>query len=197
MVRHVSDVNETGMLVVDSVVPGGPAHKHLEPGDVLVHVNQEVVTQFLKLETLLDDSVGKGIDLHIERGGTSLTVKLMVQDLHSITPNHFLEISGAVIHPLSYQQARNFRFNCGLVYVAETGYMLYRAGVPRHAIIKFAGEEISKLDDLISVLAKLSKGVRVPLEYVSHSDQHRNKSVLVTMDRHEWYAPPQILLATI
>ncbi|KAJ6838540.1 putative protease Do-like 7 isoform X2 [Iris pallida] len=193
MVRHVSDVNETGMLVVDSVVPGGPAHKHLEPGDVLVHVNQEVVTQFLKLETLLDDSVGKEIDLHIERGGTSLTVKLMVQDLHSITPNHFLEISGAVIHPLSYQQARNFRFNCGLVYVAETGYMLYRAGVPRHAIIKkFAGEEISKLDDLISVLAKLSKGARVPLEYVSHSDQHRNKSVLVTMDRHEWYAPPQI-----
>jgi len=27
-----------------------------------------------------------------------------VQDLHSITPDHFLEVSGAVIHPLSYQQ---------------------------------------------------------------------------------------------
>lgn len=27
-----------------------------------------------------------------------------VQDLHSITPNYFLEVSGAVIHPLSYQQ---------------------------------------------------------------------------------------------
>ncbi|KAJ6793499.1 protease Do-like 7 [Iris pallida] len=193
MVRHVSPVSETGMLVVDSVVPGGPAHKHLEPGDVLVHVNGEVVSQFLKLETLLDDSVGKEVDFHIERGGISLTIKLMVQDLHSITPNHFLEISGAVILPLSYQQARNFRFNTGLVYVSQTGYMLYRAGVPRHAIIKkFDGEEISKLDDLISVLAKLQKGARVPLEYVIYTDRHRNKSVLVTMDRHEWYAPPQI-----
>ncbi|OVA11903.1 PDZ domain [Macleaya cordata] len=193
MVRHASPVGETGMLVVDSVVPGGPAHKQLEPGDVLVRVNGEVITQFLKLETLLDDSVKQDIDLQIERGGTSLTVKLMVQDLHSITPNFFLEVSGAVIQSLSYQQARNFRFKCGLVYVTEPGYMLSRAAVPRHAIIKkFAGKEISQLDELISVLSELSRGARVPLEYISYLDRHRSKSVLVTVDRHEWYAPPQI-----
>ncbi|XP_010274652.1 PREDICTED: protease Do-like 7 isoform X2 [Nelumbo nucifera] len=193
MVRHASPAGETGMLVVDSVVPGGPAHKHLEPGDVLVRLNGEVITQFLKLETVLDDSVDQEIDLLIERGGTSLTVKLLVQDLHSITPNYFLEVSGAVIHPLSYQQARNFRFTCGLVYVTEPGYMLSRAGVPRHAIIKkFAGEEISQLDDFILVLSKLSRGARVPLEYISYMDRHRSKSVLVTVDCHEWYAPPQI-----
>jgi hypothetical protein len=38
----------------------------------------QVVTQFLAMETLLDDSVGKEIDLQIERGGTPLTVKLEV-----------------------------------------------------------------------------------------------------------------------
>ncbi|KAK4564950.1 hypothetical protein RGQ29_006841 [Quercus rubra] len=193
MVRNASPQGETGMLIVDSVVPGGPAHKHLEPGDVLVRVNGEVITQFLKLETLIDDSVNQNLELQIERGGMPLTVSLMVQDLHSTTPDYFLEVSGAVIHPLSYQQARNFRFNCGLVYVAEPGYMLFRAGVPRHAIIKkFAGEEISRLEELISILSKLSRGVRVPLEYISYTDRHRRKSVLVTVDRHEWYAPPQI-----
>lgn len=193
MVRLVSPPGETGMLVVDSVVPEGPAHKHLEPGDVLVCINEEVVTQFLRLETILDDSVGSEIDLQIERGGVPLTVKLKVEDLHSITPNHFLEVSGAVIHPLSYQQARNFRFKCGLVYVAEAGYMLSRASVPRHAIIKkLAGEDIAHLDDLITVLSKLSRGSRVPLEYVKYTDRHRNKSVLVTVDQHEWYAPPQL-----
>ncbi|RLN09934.1 protease Do-like 7 isoform X1 [Panicum miliaceum] len=193
MVRVVSPDGETGMLVVDSVVPEGPAHKHLEPGDVLVRINEGVVTQFLRLETLLDDSVGMEIDLQIERGGVPLTVKLQVEDLHSITPNHFLEVSGAVIHPLSYQQARNFRFKCGLVYVAEAGYMLSRASVPRHAIIKkLAGEDIANLDDLIAVLSKLARGSRVPLEYVRYTDRHRNKSVLVTIDQHEWYAPPQL-----
>ncbi|VAI48645.1 unnamed protein product [Triticum turgidum subsp. durum] len=193
MVRLVSPAGETGMLVVDSVVPEGPAHKHLEPGDVLVHINGEVVTQFLAMETLLDDSVGKEVNLQIERGGVPLTVKLEVEDLHSITPNHFLEVSGAVIHPLSYQQARNFRFKCGLVYVAEAGYMLSRASVPRHSIIKkFAGEDIENLDDLIAVISKLSRGARVPLEYVKYTDRYRNKSVLVTIDQHGWYAPPQL-----
>uniref|UniRef100_A0A0A0LAZ8 PDZ-like domain-containing protein n=1 Tax=Cucumis sativus TaxID=3659 RepID=A0A0A0LAZ8_CUCSA len=71
--------------------------------------------------------------------------------------------------------------------------MLFRAGVPRHAIIKkFAGEEISRVEDLVSVLSKLSRGTRVPLEYISYTDRHRRKSVLVTVDHHEWYAPPQI-----
>ncbi|RZC76926.1 hypothetical protein C5167_001104 [Papaver somniferum] len=193
MVRHASPAGETGMLVVDSVVPDGPAHKLLEPGDVLVRVNGEVITHFLKLETLLDNSVDQKIDLLIERGDSSLIVNIKVQDLHSITPNSFLEVSGAVIQSLSYHQARNFRFKCGLVYVTEPGYMLSRAAVPRHAIIKkFAGKEILKLYDLISVLSELSKGARVPLEYISYWDRHRSKSVLVTVDQHEWYAPPQI-----
>lgn len=57
--------------------------------------------------------------------------------------------------------------------------MLYRAGVPRHAIIKkFAGEEIALLDHLISALSKLHRGARVPLEYVSYMDRHRRKVML-------------------
>lgn len=108
----------------------------------------QVITQFLEMETLLDDSVDRKIELQIERGGALLTVDLMVrfttgnhifpsflytcsclyfvqkecslvalwvyltcsvdalqaQDLHSITPYSFLEVSDAVIHPLSYQQ---------------------------------------------------------------------------------------------
>lgn len=55
-------------------------------------------------------------------------------------------------------------------------YMLSRASVPRHAIIKkLAGEDIAHLDDLIAVLSKLSRGTRVPLEYVKYTDRHRNK----------------------
>lgn len=193
MVRQASAPGETGMLVVDSVVPCGPADRQLESGDVLVRVNGEVTTQFLKLEALLDDSVDKKIELQIERGGTSLTVDIVVQDLHLITPDCFLEVSGAVIHRLSYQQARNFCFQCGLVYVSDPGYMLSRAGIPRHAIIKkFADDEISQLEDVISVLSKLCKGDRVPLEYISYRDRHRRKSTLVTIDRHEWYNAPKI-----
>lgn len=37
-----------------------------------------MITQFLKMETLLDDSVGQKVELQIERGGTPMTVQLLV-----------------------------------------------------------------------------------------------------------------------
>ena len=108
---------------------------------------------------MVDDSVGKVIDLEVERGDVPVKVTdLKVQDLHSITPDSFLQISGGVFHPLSYQQARNFSFKCGLLYVAQPGYMLSRAGVPALAIIKkFAGKETKRVEDFISIFSKLTR----------------------------------------
>ena len=42
----------TGMLVVDQVVPGGPADKKLEPGDIVVRVNGALVGTFLAWEEI-------------------------------------------------------------------------------------------------------------------------------------------------
>ncbi|GJW92097.1 protease Do-like protein 7 isoform X2 [Tanacetum coccineum] len=66
--RHASPLNETGMLVVDSVV-----------SDVLVRMNGEVITQFLKMETILDDGVGQNVKLEFERGGVRMTVVQLVE----------------------------------------------------------------------------------------------------------------------
>lgn len=38
-----------------------------------------------------------------------------VQDLHAVTPASFLEVSGAILHGLSLQQARNNSAACGQV----------------------------------------------------------------------------------
>ncbi|CAI7816156.1 unnamed protein product, partial [Closterium sp. NIES-54] len=192
-VRREAGAAETGLLVVDSLVPGGPAEGSLEPGDILVRVNGKVLTQFLALEAILDDAVGGTVTLDVERGGAPLSLALTVHDLHAVTPARFLELSGGVLHALSYQQARNFRFPCGLVYVAEPGYMLSRAGVPRFAIIqKLADEDVPDLEAFLRVFAGLKAGARVPIEYVTHGERHRPKSVLLLVDRHAWYAPPQM-----
>lgn len=45
------ELRTTGMLVVDSVVPGTPADGVIEAGDVLCCVNGQVVTHFLTLGT--------------------------------------------------------------------------------------------------------------------------------------------------
>ncbi|CAI5965219.1 unnamed protein product, partial [Closterium sp. NIES-65] len=179
-VRREAGAAETGLLVVDSLVPGGPAEGRLEPGDILVRVNGKVLTQFLALEAILDDTVGGTVTLDVERGGTPLSLALTVHDLHAVTPDRFLELSGGVLHALSYQQARNFRFPCGLVYVAEPGYMLSRAGVPRFAIIqKLADQDVPDLETFLRVFARLEAGARMPIEYVTHGERHRPKSVHV------------------
>lgn len=46
-----------------------------------------------------------------------------------------LELAGGSVHALSYQQARNNRSIVGQVYVAEPGYILGRAAVPKYAVV--------------------------------------------------------------
>eukprot|EP00898_Chlorokybus_atmophyticus_P002713 jgi/Chlat1/3442/Chrsp23S03767 len=195
LVRKASSVKgteETGMLVVDSVVPNGPAASVLEPGDVLIKMQDQVMTQFLDLEATFDDHVGKQIEVVFQRGGKEIQASLTVQDLHSITPDTFLEVCGGVIHALSYQQARNFSAHCGLVYVAEAGYMLSRAAVPKQAMIhSLAGIPTPNLDAFIEALAQQAQGSRVPLEFTTTSNRHHKKSVLVTVD-WRWYASPRL-----
>ena len=74
----------TGMLVVDSIVPGGCAEGLLEPGDVVIRVQDRVVTYFLTLEGMLDDAVGSSVSLVVERGGIAVQVTLTV-----ILPNSY------------------------------------------------------------------------------------------------------------
>lgn len=109
------NTHNTGMLVVDSIVPGGPADRRLEVGDVLVRVNGAICNDFLSLEDALDAHVGRPVRLLVERKGQPVDLEVSVQDLHVATPRTFLEFGGGSVHPLSYQQARNFASNLSQV----------------------------------------------------------------------------------
>jgi len=81
------------------------------------------------LEVKLDSLVGAEVHLKIQRGGQEKYVIIGVHDLHQIIPTEFLEISSGVVHPLSYQQAKNYNLPVGGVYMAASGYMFTRAGM--------------------------------------------------------------------
>nr|CCA16476.1 proapoptotic serine protease nma111like protein puta [Albugo laibachii Nc14] len=157
---------EVGMLTVSEILPQGAAKDKLQPGDILIRINGQLITQFVPLETVLDDHVDKSINIEVERAGKVIQTSIDVHDLHAVTPSRFLEIGGAVINPLSYQQARNHAQIAGAPYVAHPGYFLQRAGIGRGSIIHaINGQETPNLNALRDCLANCEDGERIVVKY--------------------------------
>jgi S1-C subfamily serine protease len=178
---------KTGMLVVDNVLPGSPGDKVLQPGDVLVRVNGQLVASFEPLEAVLDDSVGQDVELQLERGGQPYKAIIHVDDLDSITPSAYLEFGDAVVHTLSYQEARHFHRPPHGVFVASPGYSLDVAGVPRGAVITSVNSKpVDNLAQFEALITPLGDGARVALRFVTLDDASRSQLHSVRIDRR-WF----------
>ena len=181
----------TGMLVVGEVQPGSPAFGALQTGDVLVKVDDRYVTQFEPLEALLDDAIGRTVTLEVQRGGKPVKTPLVVGDLDAITPSAFVEFGEAVVHDLSYQQARHFNLPVSGVYVANPGYALASANVPRGALITAVnGKPVKRLADFRAVLDGLGDGDRASLRYTTMDDPNGSVLKSFRMDRR-WFPARQ------
>ncbi len=177
----------TGMLVVDEVLPGSPTEGKLQPGDILTHVNGQLMTTFQPLEEILDSSVGGQVQITVERGGEQVSQSLPVSDLHAITPSEYLEFGDAVVHTLSYQMARHFNAPVRGVYVANPGYVLNAAGVPRGAVIASVnGKPVENLAEFRDIIATLAHGERAALRYTTLDDPKGSATRVMYMDR-AWF----------
>ena len=145
--------DQTGMLAVEQVIPESAADGKLAPGDILVRVNGELITEFVPLAAILDGNVGKEITIELERGGRTLSETVLVIDLHDISPDEYLEFGDALVHNLSYQQARHYNRRPSGVYVANPGYALSRSAIPRGAVIdEVGGEPVENISDIERIL---------------------------------------------
>jgi S1-C subfamily serine protease len=177
----------TGMLVVDEVLPGGPADGRLEPGDILISVDHVLLREFVPLEQHLDAAVGRAVSLLIQRGDRELRVEVTPADLHSVTPDAFVEVGGAVVHELSYQQARHLNVPVHGIYVASPGYLLSVAGIPRGAVIThLGGVEVATLQAFETQLAAVASGDPLRIRYFTREDPQRSSLRVVNMSRR-WF----------
>lgn len=177
----------TGMLRVKDTLPGGPAGEHFQPGDILTHLNGKLISTFLPLEEVLDESVGKEVTVRVERGGEVIEATLTVDDLHALSPASFVEAGGSVIHNLSYQKARHYGVPVEGLIVSQSGYMLSSAGIPRSALIReVGGTPVSTLDELWEVFSATPDGASLPIRYSSIHESWREQMGVVKMD-HKWF----------
>jgi S1-C subfamily serine protease len=177
----------TGMLVVSEVLPGSASASVLQPGDILIRANGKFITQFEPLDDLLDSAVGGKVELELERGGKAVSASLPIADLNSITPDSYLEFGEAVVHTLSYQQARHFNVPVAGVYVANPGYVFAAAGIPRGAVItQLQSKPIANIDDMEQAIAALGDGDRATVRYFTMEDPNGSELHSLRMDRR-WF----------
>lgn len=178
---------KTGMLAVQERIVQSPADDMLEPGDILLRVDGELITEFVPLAAILDEKVGQTVTLELERGGKRRTTALPVTDLHAITPDEYLEFGNAVVNNLSYQQARHFNRPIKHVYVADPGYTLARSAIPRGAVItEVGGTVVTDIATFERELTKLADGDRTTIRYVTVEDPQNSVVRSLQMDR-TWF----------
>ncbi|KAL6707831.1 hypothetical protein ACN47E_003731 [Coniothyrium glycines] len=182
---------ETGMLVAEVVLPQGPASGKIEEGDLLIRINGELLTQFVRLDALLDDNVNKTITATIQRAGENLDVELDVGNLHDITPDRFVSVAGASFHDLSYQQARLYAISLkdAGVYVCEAaGSFRFADGYTSGWLIQEVDNQPTpNLDAFIEVMKKIPDRKRVVIVYKHLRDLHTANTSITAIDRH-WHA---------
>jgi len=177
----------TGMLTVQQVIAGSPADGRLQPGDILVRINGELVIEFVPLAATLDGQVEKDITVDIERGGRRITETFPVSDLHGITPDEFLQFGDAVVNDLSYQQARHYNHPLEGIYVANPGYLLSKAAIPRGAVIsELGGVPVDDLANMERELAGLADGDRTTVRFNTIEDPRNSVVRSLQMDR-TWF----------
>jgi len=176
---------ETNLLVAEIVLPEGPSHNKVEEGDVLLKVNGELISQFIRLDDIFDSNVGKTVKLLLVRGGDEVEVEIEVGDLHKITPDRFVAVSGASFHNLSYQQARLYGVACKGVYVCEaTGSFRFESSDNGWIIQTVDHKKTPDLDTFIEVMSGIPDRARVVVTYKHLRDLHTLHTTIIYIDRH-------------
>lgn len=184
-VRGIPSTSE-GLLVVNRVIPDSPADAHLEVGDVLIEIAGRLITDFAGLAEALDGAPGRTLKVRVERAGVSHESEIEVSDLHAITPKAYVTLGGAVLHELSYQQARHYGRPIGGMFVAENDYMLRAGGVNGFGIIhEIDGRQTNSLDALEEALAGIANGAAARVRWIDRSDPGRERVSLVRFNR-QW-----------
>ncbi|KAH8689409.1 putative nuclear serine protease HtrA2/Nma111 [Talaromyces proteolyticus] len=184
---------ETGMLVAEIVLPEGPGDGKLQEGDVLLKVNGELLTQFHRLDDILDSSVDQTVRLLVQRGGQDLEVECEVGDLHAITPDRFVTVAGATFHDLSYQQARLYAIATRGLFVCEaTGSFKIENTISGWIVDTVDKRPTRNLKEFIEVMKTIPDRARVAITYKHIRDLHTRGTSILYIDRH-WH--PKMSLA--
>jgi S1-C subfamily serine protease len=157
---------ETSMLVAKSVLPAGPADSKIEEGDVLLKINDQIITLFKDMTSILDANVSNTIKILVHRGDEEVQLEIMVEDLHSITPDRYIMVAGSLFHDLSYNLAQQYRLavrDAGVSLCYSNGSFNLGSG---YALIhSIDGKMTPNLESFANVIQQIRGKTSKPLKF--------------------------------
>ncbi|MEM7292405.1 MAG: PDZ domain-containing protein [Pseudomonadota bacterium] len=181
------DPDTTGMLVVGQVIAGGVAMGLLEEGDILFSINDQAVTQFVRLEALLDSHVGEMVKVQVQRQLVQREFEIPIADFHALQPDAMVEVGGAILHNMTLQAARATNKAQEGVLLADRGYMFARANMsPGAVIVEINGQPMRNLDDFIELLQSSTDGDQWFVRYYVARREFTTELARVIVDRR-WF----------
>lgn len=185
--------NENSLLVAETVLLEGPADGKVQVGDILVKVNEQLLTSFIALDAILDASVGSTVDLLLQRGGQDHRVTISVHDLAKITPDRFVAVAGGIFHNLSYQYARLCRIPCRGLYVSEAeGSFRGVYNLTGSIIDTVDHKDTPDLEAFIEVMRNIPDKSRIVISYRATRDLDNRRISSIYIDQ-KW--DPDLVLA--
>lgn len=167
------------MLVVDMILPKGPADGKLQKGDLLLAVNGELVSAFTKLEEIMDSHVGESLAIQVRRGDNKIDVEIKIEDLYAITPRRFIVVGDAHFHDISHILARSLGIACQGVYCPENGTMWM---LPSGSIVDSVDNiPTPDLDTFIKVIRCVNDKDNVKITYRNIVDLHAKATYFVSL----------------
>ncbi|KAF4337780.1 serine protease [Fusarium beomiforme] len=160
---------ENNVIVALDVLPEGPSDGKLKEGDILLKINNELVTQFLRLNEIFDSNIGKTVRILVQRDGHDVEEDILVQDLSDITPDRFVTVGAACFHDLSYQIAQRYVLPCRGVYVNSVNH-----------------KKTPNLDAFVQVMKEIPDRARVAIKFWYVWERHTVRTAVVPIDRH-WF----------
>ena len=139
----------SGLLVAKEILLNGPSDSLVEESDILLTVNDRIITSPSHFERLMDGAVGKTLNVKAWRHGNTLEYELHVEDLWTITPCRLLQFAGASFQDLCYQEALKYHVPAGGVTVADAEGSF--EGLRKTIIRSLNNQNTSNLDAFIGV----------------------------------------------
>ncbi|KAJ2605809.1 hypothetical protein H4R99_000813 [Coemansia sp. RSA 1722] len=112
--------NTAGVLMVQKIIPMGPADGKLKVGDIVIAINKTPIPGFIEMSDIVDGSVGKKISMRVFRDKKLCDIEIPVQNAYASTPSKILCLANCWLHDMSFQLAARRAVPISGVYISGT-----------------------------------------------------------------------------